>query len=192
VITSRQLRGARCRRRRWRPDAPSIIMAVFAAAVANVSHSCGRPRRQHWPSSRPLPSLTSTRVGAIANPSRTTRGGSKRPRGTTLVDEGRAVVNGNVGVEYVSFLMVMQPTFIYISTPSIFIIILVNTPFNSIPLQSVRRKQYGSSHPKQSLRSIGIIIVLFVTLIWGSSRRMMSNPFNTAYCRENCACARRC
>jgi hypothetical protein len=55
------------------------------------------------PSPWPLPSTTSMRAGAIASPSRTTRGGA-RGRETTLIDEGRAVVDGNVGVEYVIFL----------------------------------------------------------------------------------------
>ena len=40
---------------RWWPGAPSIIMAVVAAAVVNVGHICGHCRRQHWPSSLPLP-----------------------------------------------------------------------------------------------------------------------------------------
>ena len=87
----------------WPSLTSVIIMAVVVAAVVNAGHSCGRCRRQHRPSSRPLPSSTSMQAGAIASPSRTMRGGSKRPRGTTLINEGRAVVDSNVGVEYVSF-----------------------------------------------------------------------------------------
>jgi hypothetical protein len=68
----------------------------------------------------------------------------------------------------------------YIFSPSIFIVILVNTPFDSIPLQHVCREPSDGSHPKQSLHSIGSIIVLIVTLIWGRSRRWTSNPFDTA------------
>ena len=80
-------------------------MAVIAAAIVNVGHSCGRHHRQHRPLSQPLPPLRSTRAGPIASPSRTTRGRSKRTRGVTLVDKGHTVVDvdGNVGVEYVSF-----------------------------------------------------------------------------------------
>jgi hypothetical protein len=55
----------------------------------------------------------------------------------------------------------------YIFSPSIFIVILVSTPFDSIPLKSVCREPSDGSHPKQSLHSIGSIIVLIVTLIWG-------------------------
>ena len=73
----------------------------------------------------------------------------------------------------------MHQTFLYI-LPSIFIVILVNTPFDSIPLQHVWRDPSNGSHPKQSLHSIGSIIVLIVTLIWGRSRRWTSNPFDTA------------
>jgi hypothetical protein len=54
----------------------------------------------------------------------------------------------------------------YIFSPSIFIVILVSTPFDSIPLKSVCREPSDGSHPKQSLHSIGSIIVLIVTLIW--------------------------
>jgi hypothetical protein len=64
----------------------------------------------------------------------------------------------------------MHQTFFYI-LPFIFIVIFVNTPFDSIPLQHVWRDPSDGSHPKQSLLSIGSIIVLIVTLIWGRSRR---------------------
>jgi hypothetical protein len=56
------------------------------------------------------------------------------------------------------FLIVMQ------FSPSIFIVILVSTPFDSIPLKSVCREPSDGSHPKQSLQSIGSIIVLIVTV----------------------------
>jgi hypothetical protein len=68
----------------------------------------------------------------------------------------------------------------HIFSPSIFIVILVSTPFDSIPLKSVCREPSDGSHPNQSLHSIGSIIVLIVTLIWGRSRRWTSNPFDTA------------
>jgi hypothetical protein len=64
----------------------------------------------------------------------------------------------------------------------VIIVIIVSIPYNSILFQIVRREQFGGSHPKQSLHSISSIssiIVLFVTLIWGSSRRRTSNSFNT-------------
>ena len=161
--------------------APSIIIDVVAAAIVNVGHSCGRCHHQHRPSSWPLPSSTSMWAGAIASPSRTMRGRSKRPRGTTLVGhEGRAVVDGNVGVEYVIFLMVMHPTFIYIFTihihphPCQHPLQLHSPP--KCPQIAVLWQSSQAIPP----HSIGSIIVLFVTLIWGSSKMRTSNPFNTA------------
>jgi hypothetical protein len=73
----------------------------------------------------------------------------------------------------------------YIFSPSIFIVILVSTPFDSIPLKSVCREPSDGSHPKQSLHSIGSIIVLIVTLIWGRSRRWTSNLFDTLLSSSN-------
>ena len=85
------------------------------------------------------------------------------------------------GSSRMSFLIViMHQTFLYIFSPSIFIVIHVSTPFDSIPLKSVCRDPSDGSHLKQSLHSIGSIVVLIVTLIWGRSRRWTSNPFDTA------------
>jgi len=71
-----------------------------------------------------------------------------------------------VGVEYVSFYELLCIKHFYIFSPSIFIVILVNTPFNSIPLQHVCRDPSDGSHLKQSLRSIGKICFPCLASCW--------------------------
>ena len=72
----------------------------------------------------------------------------------------------------------------YIFSPSIFIVILVSTPFDSIPLKSVCREPSDGSHPKQSLHSIGSIIVLIVTLIWGPFGRPPTRDLSSGVPRD--------
>jgi uncharacterized membrane protein YgcG len=100
-----------------------------------------------------------------------TRGGERGGIAVLLPPPSTDTRACNVGVEYVSFFLLLCIKHFYIFSPSIFIVILVNTPFDSIPLQHVCREPSDGSHPKQSLH---------VTLIWRRIRRWASNPFDTA------------
>ena len=78
----------------WMSLRPSSSTPAIVAAIAavNICHRHGHCHRRRQCGRAQL------------QVHRGRRGGGARGRETTLVDEGRAVVDGNVGVEYVIFL----------------------------------------------------------------------------------------